>query len=367
MFARDKRSDDNIYRILFLGLTVMLCLRYGQGTDYIGYQLHYQNCPSVLTSKYFMAESTFEKGYRFLMNFFKSMGCSFEVFVFILSVFMMYMLYRFLKKYSGDRCLALLLFFSTFYLTYYFSAIRQGLAMAIFIGIAVPLAIDKKWIKYILVSLIIAQIHRSAYILLVVPFMVRFKPRTLLILALLVLGYAIIFNATGFHAKVLALFDRSAYDTRQIGWAAMVRKGVELVMVLTLYKDGEQDMGPMNILLKIYYIGVIVTMFFFNNDLILARLTIYFEVTGVVLLSTAINNVRLENMNIQKANEAVAWSYILIVVAISGFMTVKNLDSYITQGQYYNENLIRYPYITIFEKDDLYSYRTSDYVNLIHD
>lgn len=366
LFARDKEYNGKLYIVLFLILTGILCLRYGQGTDYIGYQMHYSRCPDFLTSKYFMADSSFEKGYRFLMNLFRSLGCSFEVFIMVIAIFDMWMLNRFIKRYCGDRCLALVLFFSTFYLTYYFSAMRQGIALAVFIGFGVPLLIDKKWIKYTIAVCIAASVHKSAYILLSVPLLIRLRPKTLLILIMLTLGTAIVLNAVGIHGKILTMFDRTAYENREIGWAALIRKGVELAMVITLYKE-DKERGDINLFLKLYYIGAIVTMFFFNNSLILSRLTIYFDVMAVALLSTAINNVHRPNISIGRLSGRAEWTYLLAVIAIGGFMTIKNIDSYISQGSYYNKNLFKYPYISVFEKDKLYSYRASDYVDYIKD
>ena len=39
--------------------------------------------------------------------------------------------------------------------------------------------------------------------------------------------------------------------------------------------------------------------------------------------------------------------------------TVKNINSYINQGNYYSDvNVLSYPYISIFNKDKLYEYRS---------
>ncbi len=366
MFSRSKKSEELIYQILFVVLLGMLCLRYGQGTDYIGYQLHYQYCPSSISIKYFTGNGTFEQGYRLLMNIIKSMGCSFEIFVAIVSVFEMFMLHRFVKRYCGSRCIALLLFYPMFYLTYYFSAIRQGITLSIFIGLALPMAVDKKWIKYIIAVVIAASFHKSAYILLIIPLMINIKPKSLLILAVFMLGAAIVLNAVGVHSKILMLFDKNAYETRGIGWSALIRKVVELVLVLVMYKDRlDNNDDLLIILLKIYYIGIIVAMFFYNNSLILGRLTIYFDVMFVALISTAINNITLPEIVVYKLSSHGFWTYTIAVILLTGFMTIRNLDSYISQGQYYNKNFLKYPYISVFEKDRLHSYRTSDYIDLI--
>lgn len=365
MFATNKKNDETTYKILFIILLGMLCLRYGQGTDYIGYQLHYSLCPSELNSSYFSANGTFEKGYRFLMNVCKSIGFSFELFVALISIFEMLMLNRFIKKYCGHKCIALLLFFPSFYLTYYFSALRQGIALSIFIGLGVPLIMDKKWLKYIILTFVVASIHKSAYVMLLIPLLINIKPKSLLIIAVIMLGAAIVLNAVGIYSSIANLLDKAAYENSGIGWSAIVRKAVEFVLVIILYKDRPDNDDFLNIILKIYYIGIIVAMFFYNNALILGRLTIYFDVMLIALVSTAINNVALPNIAVHRLSSHALWTYTIAVILLTGFMTIRNIDSYVSQGRYYNENFLRYPYISIFEKEDLYSYRTSNYKDLI--
>ena len=361
IFSGNKKNDETTYKILFVILLGMLCLRYGQGTDYIGYQLHYSLCPTELDANYFTANGTFEKGYRFLMNMLKSIGFSFELFVALISIFEMLMLNRFIKKYCGYKCMALLLFFPTFYLTYYFSAMRQGLALSIFIGVAVPLIMDKKWVKYIILTFVVASIHKSAYVMLLIPFLINIKPKSLLIIAVIMLGAAIVLNAVGIYSSIANLLDKAAYENSGIGWSAMIRKAVEFVLVIILYKDRPDNGDFLNIILKIYYIGIIVAMFFYNNALILGRLTIYFDVMFIALVSMAINNVALPNVTVHKLSSHAFWTYTIAVIALMGFMTIRNLDSYISQGQYYNKKFYRYPYVSVFEKDKLYSYREDEY------
>jgi hypothetical protein len=47
-----------------------------------------------------------------------------------------------------------------------------------------------------------------------------------------------------------------------------------------------------------------------------------------------------------------------VVIAISVVMFYKNMDSYILQGEYFaNIGVFDYPYISIFNKDDIWKYR----------
>jgi len=50
--------------------------------------------------------------------------------------------------------------------------------------------------------------------------------------------------------------------------------------------------------------------------------------------------------------------FAMLVVLIANVEAIKNINPYITQGNYYSwVNVINYPYITIFDKDSVTRYR----------
>ena len=138
---------DIVYRPLFILLTLLLCLRYGQGSDYFSYKYLYE-----LSSGSFK----FDDYFKYLLishgqilwqtlTFISNVLClNYEYFVVLLSVFEMLLLSRFIEKFCyNNKCFALLLLYPTIYLTYLHSAYRQGLVVCIFLGIMLCLINNK--------------------------------------------------------------------------------------------------------------------------------------------------------------------------------------------------------------------------------
>ena len=121
------------YTVLMVVMTAVLSLRYGQGTDYFNY--------SDLYDMYSSFELAIKNPYNHYMEFlfrlicalFNTLGFSFCGFVAVVSLFNMFCLNRFLKEYSKNPIFSLLLFYPTFYLTYFFSIIRQAIVLSVFL------------------------------------------------------------------------------------------------------------------------------------------------------------------------------------------------------------------------------------------
>ena len=57
---------------------------------------------------------------------------------------------------------------------------------------------------------------------------------------------------------------------------------------------------------------------------------------------------------------------ILIFIFISIVMTIKNINSYIEQGNYKNfVGVFNFPYVTVFNQEEIYSFRDSELYKLI--
>ena len=75
-----------------------------------------------------------------------------ENFVVLVSIFQMSMLYRFCTKYSDNPLLSFAIAYPTLYSTYFFSTMRQGLTMSIFLGLMYPLLKEKNYVPYYLLA-----------------------------------------------------------------------------------------------------------------------------------------------------------------------------------------------------------------------
>ena len=154
--GKDKRHY--FFYVAFLFLTIAICLRYGQGTDYFGYM------------NVFLKRDHGEIGYTILQELFETLHLPFELMVAVIALFQMLCIYRAIMKYSPYKLFSLLLVYPTIYLTYFFSAIRQGIVIAFFLGFMLEWIFTDKWLKYVVSCLVLATFHSSALVLLPLVF-----------------------------------------------------------------------------------------------------------------------------------------------------------------------------------------------------
>ena len=102
----------------------------------------------------------------------------------LLGLLQMVLLTRFLGRYCRRKVLALLLCWHTLYLTYFFSILRQGLALAMLLGLLLPWLERKRFGRYFLGCAACALLHSSALILVLLPLLqlIPWKLEQLLIL-----------------------------------------------------------------------------------------------------------------------------------------------------------------------------------------
>ena len=93
-------KKNRLFLIAFCGLTLMLCLRYGQGTDYFGYMINYDT-----------RDEHSEIGFVLISQLCRRIGISYEFFTIIVSLCQMLCLYRAVCLYSPIRNISLLLFY----------------------------------------------------------------------------------------------------------------------------------------------------------------------------------------------------------------------------------------------------------------
>ncbi len=151
------------YWICWAAMTGCLCFRFGQGTDYVTYQGLYETIPVAIDlSQGYICGFYPEIGWRLLSAAFKLFGAPFWVFTIILGLTEMLLLHRFVKRFVQGRTAGLFMLYPVLYLVYMVSGLRQGLAVCLFLGIALPFLMERKWIAYVVTILITFSFHRVA-------------------------------------------------------------------------------------------------------------------------------------------------------------------------------------------------------------
>ena len=331
---RSFKNKDIYWRIAFGILLLMLCLRYGQGTDYFGYKWNYLN-----------GDTHSEKGFVFIQQIFRSMGAGFEELVFVISLFQMFCIYRALKLFSPYKSMSLLLLYPTIYLTYFFSALRQGIVIAFFLGFMLKWLLDGKWIRYFAACIIMASIHSISLVLIPLAAVVFLKRKHLYCVVFLVffVGGAIYFLPPSVFSFVKIGSFQYYINSFSISYMGILERAVLFGIVVVLWELAKKNIEPddgIEIIYKIYLCGFAISILFFPWALMSSRLPAALKATEIILIPMLL----YKNVRARQIITVLLMCYVLV-------MTTKNLSMYISQGGYKNCNVVTYPYISVFNKE----------------
>lgn len=167
-----KSLNRKAFWVPFISLSLFAGLRSDSvGSDSKNYTRDFVN---QLNIDYFEFRSENEIGFQLLNYMILSITKNY-FWLFLISAFIVVFIYLFfIKKYSTDYFLSVVMFICFGFYTFFFNGLRQGLAMAIAV-MATPFLVEKKFIKFILIISVASLFHRSALILILFYFIVNFK------------------------------------------------------------------------------------------------------------------------------------------------------------------------------------------------
>lgn len=363
-------NKKRLFTFLILLMTVLLAVRYGQGSDYYGYYLQYSRIDSSASLFVNMLYHG-ELGWYMILVIANRLGFNFEVFIAILSMIMMFSIGRAIKKYSPYKIWSLLILYPTFYLTYCFSAIRQGLVMSLFLGFGLDLLLEKKWVKYYILMVVLILFHKSAIVLLFLPVLMNFKERKIGKYCVFAMFFCVFFGYSGILNRVAAAIGIAGYFNVSISVMAILLRTILFFVIYMLHHENcfylEQTGFSINELEKtlyfIYFIGYVVYLTLAFAGTLSQRITMPLKAIEVVLLPLLLFNLknrskitgsRFKYLKIGKLRIA---ALAMLVVFMLNVETIKNINSYIEQGNYYSwVNPLNYPYSTIFDKKYIRGY-----------
>ena len=311
------------------------------------------NLPELISYNF----SNVEWGWRIVTVLSKKIGLSFSEFAMILSCFQMLMLWRFLSRYCKNKMFALFLCYHTLYLTYYFSALRQAFVISVFLGIMLQWLIDGKYIRYCVLTVLCGTIHTVGFMM-ILPVLFRcinLKVSHLIALVGVGFSFGIIFSIFGVGQILQALGiggSATSYmgetDISVIAVAERILSYFFISYLYYIYSDGkEPDQNDrMLIIFKIYSLSVLLYAVLLWSPLISSRTTYLFKILEIALFSTCI-------IRSGKARNLV----MCYTIALCTLLYYKNIGSYIYQGHYTNCSTLTYPYVSIFNKEDIAAYR----------
>lgn len=356
----------NLYTMLAIVLTALLAFRYGQGSDYYGYYLQFNR---VDASASLLVNSLYhgELGWYIILVVSKRLGISFELFIGIVSLIMMSSINRAIKKYSPYGITSLLLLYPTFYLTYFFSAIRQGLVMSIFLGFGLELLLEKRNAKYYLLIIALCFIHKSAIVLLILPLCLHFEYIKWDKFCIIAVATGVFFSYSGILNRFATSLEIGAYFRVSISIMAILLRTALFYIIYNIHTENktlrthdDYEAKIEDVFYFIYMIGFAIYLTFAFSGTLSQRLTMPLKSIEILLLPLLFHNLhsRIKETGTRfkflKIGSIKIVALAIVIMLMINVETVKNINSYIQQGNYYSwVNPINYPYSSIFDKDNI--------------
>lgn len=343
------------FLFIYSFLSVLLCLRQGQGTDYYNYYQIYKEVEFFSEKSLTLVFSMRDPLYSFLNWCFIKIGLSYPYFVAFFSALTMIIQWKYFRHTCKGSCICLFIFYSTIVLPYDFNAMRQGLALAVMLGILFPLLLKKKYSSYFFITVFTCFIHLSAIICLAMPIAHKLKIMKKTMAIIILLGTIFIFFG-GNIIKHLSLPDFlmervDPYTTSASTQLFAVLNRLLLLLPIFLipnsvYKRDERICLLRNIIL----LGFIIYSIFSFNDFIASRENIYFRVFEGYFMSLILLK------GYVRINRKLLFGYYVLLCCI---LFTKEISSSIGQGRYKNCNILTYPYFSVFDNNNtIKEYRT---------
>ncbi len=339
-----KRDMDNLlFRVEMIFMTLMVCFRYGQGSDYYSYEQIFRvqkQYPGIYSY-------TDEIVYGLLNRIAGDAGWSYQLFVAVIGLVCMLLTYRGIMRLSKIKTVSALLLLPTFYLSYYFSIMREGIVLSIVIGIIIPLIIEHKNFSAVILICIMPLIHQSSIIMLaMLPVILtdipwyRMRKTLVAISSTCGIGMWILLRLS--HVSIHELHFDPSYP------ALAIR--IVMFALITLLFDRCEKTPEIKKMYNLYLIGFCIFLVFFSAALFSNRGTAYFKIIEVIMIPDMLGNVkRVSAADCRNAMRRTLLAGLIIICMVEG---IKNLASYPAQLDYSHEiTFYNYPYISIFNKE----------------
>lgn len=348
-------KTSNILFVFFSGLlTIMSAIRYGSGSDYFGYMWHYNQAPEKI-GQALTVESHMNPGYNALMSLCKSFNLNYEGFIFVLSAVLMISVVYLIWKYSKFKNMSLLIFYCLYYHIYINSALRQGITLIIFLWAYYTFAKKDKMLQYCLVIIAGSLLHYSILVMLCLPIIKfvykNFASNKLVNISFIIIALlCFIFKVERILPIIGNIIGISIpYTSSSASIMAIMLRLVLVAFVFIMYKFSDKNKLDEFDKFEIYtyYIGVLIFIAVSNTPN-LSRLTEFFSILDIFIIANLIKAIKVDKVKVLST---------VFAVLVIGVVFIKDQASFIQQGNYESSNILEYPYVTIFNKAEIFQER----------
>lgn len=291
---RNSKQRETLLVFISLAVVVLFAGLRGRGVgDTGGYIRGYQALPDISAVSY---SSISSKGslFWYLSCLFKSIThASYQPWLFCIALISGTAVGRAIYKYSSHKWLSCYLFVANALFMYLFNGMRQFIPMAI-LFCKIDWVMDKKYIRFILLTAIMAQIHGSAWIFLLVIPLQRFKPFGKGMLAVIFAScvFGIFYDSFAESVNLVLQgteFEGKGLEINGAGGSSVMRLLVSAVPVIISFIYRREIANENNRIVNFAVNGSAMCMSTyivstFTSGILVGRIAAYFNMFNIILL-----------------------------------------------------------------------------------
>lgn len=325
------QTKNRMFAISIIMMLLLDGLRWGVATDWRPYIVFFERSLTADTEG-------FEIGYVWITRFVRSITDQYTVFLLLEATFNFGVLWWFIKKYSVNKQMSVVLYFAT--MIPYTGMNRQLIALFICL-ISVKFLLEKNY-KYYFALIIFAMLfHTSAIMFLVAVLLNReFKTRTIYIIFLI----SITISLTGVINNLPLSFFLQLGD--HVGDKATAYMGGDLtsysitskisaLALRTLYfailiwmRPKCKKLPYFNLMFNISLVGIIVYMLFVGSilQIIVSRGLLFYNIFQIIYIPLAISKIKRIDYRLIAYLLVIAYSFIVLDKGFNGFSADLKVD-----------------------------------------
>lgn len=346
-----------------LVLTIFAGLRYNVGSDTANYEAIFNYSPNLhllFSNKFWWLER--EPLWRLLNSIIRTFTDNFIWFQLIISFIINYLLYTFLLRTTDKIFTAYLIIFCVCWWNFNFEILREAVCVVLYLH-SILILFDRKYIKYIIISLILISIHRFAFIpVLMTPLLFFINRRVVLtvmgILAVLVFVFVdesmittVIISISeelneASQQKMLYYLESKDEGFHSVNFNGMI-EAILLSIALPIYTITCKK----RIATKYDDAFLILTIIYVIFSLLKLKMSIMSRICNyyVIILIVGVVNSLYHSINFKMKPVYVALVIIYILMGCYNFYT----PNYNSQNDRYNTNYIPYTSVLNPNKEDI--------------
>lgn len=333
-------SNNKVFNFLYLVLAFMLIFRYGQGTDYFGYEEIYSY---IDFSNFFFYKDI---GFSLIVALSNHVNLSYESFSILYSIPLAFFYYLFIKRNTTHNVFALLILYSVFYIPFISSALRQSMSVGIFGAFMLPM-LRKNDVKltYYLYGVICCLFHMSSLILFFFPLLRKldvYKHTLFIVLICFAFSLTVGHLFDTFAQVYERASDAVQEDTDSTLLALLYR--FAMIVPILFVANAKTSTKKYDYQCSILYFLVYLSTW--SMSYLSGRLLIFLRIIYLPSWDYSFINNKIKKSTLLS---------IMLLILIVAFL--KEVNTAMAQGGYVNCNLFSYPFISVFEQGKIDFYR----------